>query len=160
MKSILLHILLFGLAFSIKAQDKIESSFESSEGKVVVRYEIKADNDRDYTVSLILKRTGNSSYSYVPANLQGDIGEGRFAGGIRTIVWLLSTAEQKNLEGDDYYFEITAVPVGRGIPWYVYVGTVAVGGGVAAVLTMAKKSDSSTSTGSLGIPEPPSRPTQ
>ena len=160
MKSILLHILFFGLAFSIKAQDKIESSFESNEGKVVIRYEIKADNDRDYTVSILLKKTDNTTFSYVPANLHGDIGEGRFAGGIRTIEWLLSPTEQKNLDGDDYYFEITAIPVGRGIPWYVYIGTVAVGGGVAAVLTMKKNSDNTTTGGSSSIPEPPSRPTQ
>jgi hypothetical protein len=155
MKSVLLHILLFGLAFSIKAQDKIESSFEYNDGKIIIHYELKADNDKEYEVNATLKRKSDASFSYVPASLSGDIGKGKFAGGIRTIEWVLNASEQNVLTGDDYFFEVKAVPVSKGIPWYYYVGTAALGGGVAAVLVLKKSSDTQTAT---SFPQPPSRP--
>jgi hypothetical protein len=143
------------------AQEKINTTFEASEGKIFIYYEIKGDPDKEFNVEVTLRRTSVPSFELTPSQMTGDIGDGKFAGRQRTIVWRLKPEEEAILDGDDFYFQVTVVPVeeGGGIPWYVYAGGAAVGGGVAALLLLSKKDEGgdggSTTT---SFPSPPGRP--
>ncbi|HVO73890.1 MAG TPA: hypothetical protein VMT35_07695 [Ignavibacteriaceae bacterium] len=157
--SSIILILLQNFSYS---QEKIEASFEASEGKIFIYYELKGDASAEYQVDIKLKRTSDPSFELVPAVMIGDVGKGKFAGGKRTIIWHLNSDEESKLQGEDFYFDVTAKKIeeGGGIPWWVFAGTAAVGGGVAAILLL-KKSDSGGGTETppnTTFPNPPARP--
>jgi hypothetical protein len=162
MKLFLFHILLILFIIpgirSIFPQEKIDATFEAVEGKILIYYEIKGDPDMEYDVEVTLKRTSVPSFELTPSEMTGDIGKGKFAGKKRTIVWHLKPEEEAVLDGEDFYFNVTAevIEEGGGIPWYVYAGGAAIGGGVAAFLLLNKKDDNESAP--AGFPAPPGRP--
>jgi hypothetical protein len=145
----------------IFSQQKIQASFDYSEGKIFIFYEFQGDRTKDYEVETVLKRTSDPGYSLVPEKLSGDIGEGKFANKKCKIIWELNPEDESLLEGEDFYFDVLAseISTGGGIPWYVFAGGAAVAGGTAAILLLGKKdSDGTTNTPSTGFPTPPNRP--
>jgi hypothetical protein len=169
-KFYLIAFLTFGLIFlsahkNTKAQS-IEASFETTqEGTINIYYEFNGDPDKDYNVTVVLKRKSDPSFSLVPKNLNGSVGIGKFANVKRTIVWAPTADEQQTLQGNDFYFMVNAKVIktesGGGIPWYVYVGGAVVAGGVAAILLL-NKSNNNNSSGNTQttIPNPPGRPSK
>ncbi len=153
--SLLIFFILSGLAFS---QENIKTSFEASEGKVFIYYELEGDPQQEYNVSVKLKRSSDPTFELIPSVLVGDVGKGTFAGKRRTIIWQINPQEEKELGGSDFYFEVLASKIekGGGIPWYVYVGGAVIAGGAAALLLLNKKSEDNTNT--TQFPVPPSRP--
>ena len=152
-------LLLFCSA-NLFAQEKIDATFEASEGKIFIYYEFKGDPDKEFNIEVTLRRTSVPSFKLVPSQMTGDVGEGKFAGRQRTVVWRLKPEEEAILDGDDFYFQVTAEPLegGGGIPWYVWGGA-AVGGGVAAFLLLNKKDEGTGGGGtSTSFPSPPGRP--
>lgn len=152
-------LVLFGFNSSlIYSQEKIDATFEAGEGKILIHYELKGDSQKDYEVSIVLKRTSDHSFAVIPDETTGDIGEGKFAGKKSTITWLLNSDEEEMLDGDDFYFDVFAeeIKTGGGIPWYVYIGGAALAGGTAAILLLNKSSDEETPPASF--PTPPARP--
>ena len=163
MKKNLLYIfsLIILLGFNgsmIYSQEKIEATFEAGEGKILIHYELKGDSQKDYEVSIILKRTSDHSFEVIPDETTGDIGEGKFAGKKSTIIWILNSDEEEMLDGDDFYFDVFAEEIKTvgGIPWYVYIGGAALAGGTAAILLLNKSSDEETTP--TVFPTPPARP--
>ncbi|MCK9212184.1 MAG: hypothetical protein M0P61_15195 [Ignavibacteriaceae bacterium] len=152
--TLLLFLCLFPAA--IRAQEKITTSFESSDGKIVITYELTGDINQEYNVQIKLKRKSSPYFDMVPTALSGDFGLGKYAGGRRNVIWTLNQTEINQLEGDDFYFEIIATKIKSSSTWYYYVGAVLAGGGVAAALLL-KKSASSTPA-SQNISLPPERP--
>lgn len=144
------------------SQGKIQASFDYSDGKIFIFYEFQGDKTKNYEIEIKLKRTSDPSFVIIPNNLTGDVGEGKFAGRKNKVTWDLSTDEEEKLEGEDFYFDVTAVEIaeGGGIPWYVFAGGAALAGGTAAILLLGKKdSDGTTSNPpSSGFPTPPLRP--
>ena len=164
MKKLILRFSFFSFILfcssNLYAQEKINATFEASEGKIFIYYQFKGDPDQDFNVEVTLRRTSVPSFKLTPSEMTGDVGEGKFAGRQRTVVWRLKPEEEAMLEGEDFYFEVTAEPIeqgGGGIPWWVYAGGVAVGGGVAAILLLNKKDEGGGST-STNLPNPPGRP--
>lgn len=159
----LLILLLFISSPSSVAQS-IEASFEvTQEGTINIYYEFNGNPEKDYDITVVLKRKNDPSFSLTPKNLSGSVGIGKFANVKRTIVWELTPSEQQSLQGTDYYFAVNAKPMetesGGGIPWYVYVGGAAIVGGTAAILLLNKSSSSSSgSNTSTPLPDPPTRP--
>ncbi|NWF89721.1 MAG: hypothetical protein HXY50_09710 [Ignavibacteriaceae bacterium] len=156
-------LLFFVLIFADQAnfaQQKIQASFDYSDGKIFIFYEFSGDNSKEYDVSIVLKRTSDSEFAIVPEKLSGDIGEGKFSGKKCKIVWELSSEEESMLEGEDYYFDVTASEISSGgIPWYVFAGGAAVAGGTAAILLLGKKDNTSSNAPATGgFPTPPVRP--
>jgi len=144
---------------NLLAQEKIDATFEASEGKIFIYYEFKGDPDKEFNIEVTLRRTSVPSFKLTPLQMTGDVGEGKFAGRQRTIVWRLKPEEETILDGDDFYFQVTAEPLeGGGIPWYVFAGGAAVGGGVAAILLLNKKDTGTGGTTSTSFPSPPGRP--
>jgi len=141
-------------------QEKIDATFEASDGKIFIYYEIKGDPEKEFDVEVTLRRTSVPSFKLTPSEMTGDVGEGKFAGRKRTVVWHLKPEEEAILDGEDFYFEVIAKALeeGGGIPWYVWAGGAAVGGGVAAFLLLNKKDDSGDSNTSTNFPSPPGRP--
>jgi hypothetical protein len=153
-------ILLFLACNSSFSQEKINTSFEASQdGKIFIYYQLNGSAEKEYDVSVKLKRTTVPSFELIPSDLSGNIGRGKYGDGTKkTIIWNLKPEEKAVLNGDDFYFVVNAEEVknGGGIPWYVYVGGAALAGGAAALL-LTKKSDNSNST-TDNFPSPPSRP--
>ena len=142
-------------------QGKIQAMFDYSDGKIFIFYEFQGDRSKDYEVNLKLKRTSDPSFEIIPSQLSGDVGEGKFAGKKNKVIWVLSGDEESQLEGEDFYFDVTALEIaqGGGIPWYYFAGGAALAGGTAAILLLGKKdSDGTTPPPSGGFPMPPVRP--
>jgi hypothetical protein len=155
--TIILFLLICSSSFS---QEEINTSFEASpDGKIFIYYQLNGIADKEYDISVKLKRTTVPSFELIPSDLSGNIGRGKYGDGTKkTIIWNLKPEEKAILNGDDFYFVVNAEEVksGGGIPWYVYVGGAALAGGAAALL-LTKKSDSSNPT-TDNFPSPPARP--
>jgi len=142
-------------------QGKIQATFDYSDGKIFIFYEFQGDRSQDFEVTVKLKRTSDPSFEIIPSQLSGDVGEGKFAGKKNKVTWVLNEDEESQLEGEDFYFDVTALEIeqGGGIPWYVFAGGAALAGGTAAILLLGKKdSDGTTPPPSGGFPTPPVRP--
>lgn len=148
------------LTNNIEAQQISDVSFELIEEEIYIYYTLAAASGEEYETSAVLKRLNDASFSYVPEELSGDIGEGQYAGIDKTIIWDVSEEEFGMFDGEDFYFEIMAekVPDSGGIPWYYYVGTAVIGGGVAAVLLLGGDNGGSSSESTTEFPSPPGRP--
>ena len=139
-------------------QGKIQATFDYSDGKIFIFYEFQGDRNKDFEVTVKLKRTSDPSFEIIPSQLSGDVGEGKFAGKKNKVTWVLNEDEESQLEGEDFYFDVTALEIeqGGGIPWYVFAGGAALAGGTAAILLLGKKdSDGTTPPPSGGFPRPP-----
>lgn len=150
-KLTLLTLLLFsGLS---QAQDKIDVNFQSAGDKVLINYFLHGDPDKTYDIKTVLRKSGDPTFKLEPKDLSGDIGEGKFADRSCTIVWNMNKDEEARLEGEDFYFEVTANEIKEKSSWYWYVlGAAALGGGTAAYLLLNK--DKSTE-GSPSLPVNP-----
>lgn len=152
--SLLLHPVFSNHALS---QDEIRVEnvrFELSEGKVFIYYDLIGPRDKEYRITLTVKREQIKSTQVQPKLLKGDIGKGRFAGRNRQIIWEISREVPRALKASDYYFVVEAELVSsrsKALLW-IGAGTVLLGGGSAAYLLLVKKN------GAAGFPEPPGTP--
>jgi hypothetical protein len=133
--------------------------FEIVGTKIVVRYDLEGEANKDYTVKIILRREHNQSFLHIPKSVAGEIGEGRFAGQNRQVTWDVLKEFPQGLEGDDYYFVIEVEIVSSGISplWYIG-GGVGIVGGVVGYLLSKGGSEAVTPTSDV-FPKPIGRPT-
>jgi|SRR3989339_812145 len=155
MKNILVILVILLAVRHVSAQEKMSATFESLDNKIQISYEFQGEADKEYEIKVTLKRSSLSTYNYIPAALSGDVGKGKYANKKNLVVWNLTSKEIETLTDTDYFFEITAIEVKGGIPWYYYVGTAVLGGGAAAVLLMKKKTEE---TPAATTAMPPARP--
>lgn len=76
------------------------------EGYVVLTFDLP-DTTGKKDISLILKRTTDPNFSFVPKMVAGDIGHGTFSGPGQKIYWDYLSDIPNGLEGNDYYFLVT-----------------------------------------------------
>lgn len=136
-------------------------SYSLQDSDVVVHYDLNGPSDKSYEIGIVLKRESEPYFKMLPKAVAGQVGSGTFAGKNREIVWHLYRDVPNGLEGEDYYFQVTASMIvpghGGGIPWYYYVGGAVVGGAAAVYFG----TDVFGSSGGAGhLPGPPSRPPQ
>ena len=155
MKNILVILVILLAVRYVSAQEKMSATFESLDNKIQISYEFQGEADKEYEIKVTLKRSSSSTYNYIPAALTGNVGKGKYANKKNLVVWNLTSKEIETLTDTDYFFEITAIEVKGGIPWYYYVGTAVLGGGAAAVLLMKKKTEE---TPAATTAMPPARP--
>lgn len=150
-----LIVILFLLTNSTTAQQTTLTNiyFEAYDNEVIVYYDLSGDKEDEYEVEVFLKSEMDPFFRVKPTHVTGDIGEGYFVGKERKVVWQYTRDFAAPLDGDDFYFEVTATKLG-GIPWYYYVGGAGLAGGLAAIL-LIKKDEGTTRT---PIKEPPDRP--
>ncbi len=123
---------------------------------IVINYDLLASMDSRYQIDVIMKNDRDASFSVVPKTVEGDIGEGPFAGANREIRWYFRQDYPRGFEGEGYYFEIHVQPVRQQSNLLYYVlGGAAVAGGM--IFLLAGKS-SGTTNGNTDLPMPPGRP--
>ena len=130
-------------------------SFELKKNNVFIYYDLEGDKDAEYNVSVTLRREEISGYIFVPTNLSGDVGEGKFVGKGRTIIWEVHKDFHIDEEVTDYYFEVKAEKAG-GSTWFYYVGGAVLAGGVAALLLVGGEENGEVTQ--TAIEPPPIRP--
>ncbi len=130
-------------------------NFELKNNNVFIYYDLEGDKDAEYNVSVTLRREEISGYIFVPTNLSGDVGEGKFVGKGRTIIWEVHKDFHIDEEVTDYYFEVKAEKAG-GSSWYYYVGGAVIAGGVAALLLVGGEENGEVTQ--TAIKPPPIRP--
>lgn len=152
-------ILIFLIHRPTLAQERVSATFEVIEGKILIYYTIKGDVDKEYEIDIVLKRTSVPSFELTPEEMSGDVGTGKYAGTQRTVIWHIKPEEQEKLDGDDFYFEVTATEIeeGGGFPWLYVVGGAAIAGG-AAVFLILNKDNNGDGTTNTSLPTPPGRP--
>lgn len=141
----------------VLSKDKIgveNVRFELSDGKVIIYYDLIGPQNKQYEISLTVRREQVQSVQVQPKLLKGDIGKGRFAGRNRQIVWEISREVPDGLKASDYYFVVEAELVpsrGSALLW-LGSGTALLGVGSVVYLLLNKKN------GDAGFPEPPGTP--
>jgi hypothetical protein len=127
------------------------------EGDVaLISYDLEAPEGGTYLIAIELRRENDPSFSLVPSSLTGDIGEVKSAGTRKLIRWEYLRDFPMGLRGEDYYFRIEVNRAG-GFPWlWVGLGSAAVAGAVAVLMT-GKSSGPSAPPGTQELPMPPAR---
>ena len=114
--------------------------FELSGQKIIIHYDLQGPADNTYRVKLLLKRKQLPAYEYGPRSLSGDVGEGKFTGANRQIVWEIQRDSVGALEGADFYFVVEAEMLSSrsNLLWYVGGGAAVVAGAAAVILGRGK----------------------
>lgn len=123
--------------------------------EIDILYELVGDPQEEYEIEVFLKVEGDDEFEVTLEHLRGDYGTGKYVGSERKIIWEYLKQFPMGLEGEYYYFLITADKLGGGIPWYYFVGAAALGG-AAAVLLSGGKSNGGTNGATYA--KPPGRP--
>lgn len=141
-------------------EGRIENARWSIVGNtVVITFDLVADANLEYDISIVLKRERDVSFKLVPRTVGGSIGKGKFAGSRREIRWDYKKDVPQGLYGDDYVFEFVIHPItntGGSNVWLYLIGGATVVGGVVAIIF---KPWDITGGEQSGLPDPPkSRP--
>lgn len=132
--------------------------YEVEPSRIIVYYDLLGAKDEEYTVALSLRRKSVRLFHYVPKQTTGDVGEGRFAGKGRQIIWDSRAEVPSGLEGEDYYFVVEAEVISRGLSPFVWAAGAAVLGGAAALLLLSKDDEETVPVVESGFPRAPGRP--
>ncbi len=157
-----LAITIGGISFTIaQAEEKVEVRnvrFEVSGKVIVLSYDLQGPANRDYKVSLTLKRKKDIAFQYKPIVVKGSVGEDCQIGNNKQITWDILKEMPQGLEGDDFYFIVQAelIPASSYTWWYIAGGAAVVGGAVAYIV-LSKGAGETTSV-DQGFPKPVGRP--
>jgi hypothetical protein len=151
--------LISGLCAAPSSEEiKVENViFRISYTKIVVEYDLIGPADKQYEVTLLLKREINDTFNYVPINVTGDIRKGISSGKKRQIVWDISKEfpDWFDAKNKDYYFVVNVYLEGKGISPLIWIGGgAALLGGGAAIL-LFKKDNSGGQNPVVKLPNPP-----
>jgi len=105
----------------------------------------------------VMRNEKDPDFSVIPNAVDGDIGQGSFAGVNREIRWYFRHDYPRGFEGAGFYVEIHVKTVNdQSNLLYYIVGAAAVTGGVIALVV--GKGGTSTGNGTHDLPMPPARP--
>jgi hypothetical protein len=166
-------IILIGIHIS-SAQEKtipIENiNYEQiGDDKVLVMYDLLGSSDNDYEVTVYLTKTDNKEFKIKLKNLTGDVGEGKFAGTKKKIIWnvikdyndgIIKDEMLEDLSDGKIVFNITVnIIESRNSNLIYYIGGAAavLVGGTAALLLLNKKEESKPNVENT-FPKPPGTP--
>ncbi len=123
---------------------------------IVINYDLTGPPDDKYEVDVVMKKDNDSSFIALPMAVEGDIGQGYFAGTGREIRWFYRRDYPQGFEGEGYYFEIGVKPlIEKSNTLYYALGAAAVAGGLLVFLLTRNQS---TSPPVSELPNPPGRP--
>ncbi len=127
---------------------------------VYIDYDLIGPTDRVYKVTVTMRKESDSTFTYVPQNMAGDIGATVFPGRNNRIVWSLAKEFPEGIKEGEFYFLFTVdeeLPsTGVGTPLLIAGGAALVGGILALLLVSKKGSDGGGVV--PGFPSPPDRP--
>jgi hypothetical protein len=122
---------------------------------IIINYDLASNPDSKYKVDITMKRETDPEFTAIPLSVEGDIGEGYFAGTNKEIRWYYRRDYPQGFQGEGYFFEISIIETGKESAWLYYaIGAAAVTGGVLAFLISKNQGDIPVGT----IPGPPGRP--
>jgi hypothetical protein len=130
---------------------------EQADELIIIFYNhtpIGDEPDAEYEVSIRLTRELDKNFSIPMTDARGDIGDGKFIGNNRRILWAFKKQFPRGLPFDDIEFELT-IEKNEGIPSWVWYGGGAAVVGVGAVLLLSKPKEEEIG-GGAGLPMPPS----
>jgi len=153
----------FALNVPATGQDKVRDEqrisnvrWTTKDEVIVINYDLNGSTEDQYTVDITMKRENDPSFSAVPHTVEGDVGEGFFAGTNREIQWYYRRDFPQGFQGEGYFFEIHVRTISHQSTWLYYaLGAAAVTGGVIAIL-VTRGQDHTPPT--LELPTPPARP--
>jgi hypothetical protein len=102
-----------------------------------------------------MKREGDETFAATPLTVEGDVGDGFFAGKNREIRWYYRRDYPSGFQGSGYYFEFRIEKIGEDNTLLYYdLGAAAIAGGVIAFIVGGSQEEPPV----VGIPAPPPRP--
>jgi hypothetical protein len=102
---------------------------------ILIYYDLQGSPDVKYDVSVKMKRESDSSFVAIPATVEGDIGQGYYAGLKKEILWHYRFDFPEGLQGQDYYFEIYVKEAAKQKYLLYYIaGGAAIIAGIVALL--------------------------
>ncbi|NJD22513.1 MAG: hypothetical protein FIA82_07560 [Melioribacter sp.] len=138
--------------------DNVENvHYTVTNGKVFVSYDLLGNSDQSYKVSLTLRKADNKSFVYIPKTVSGDIGEGRFAGNNKGIIWEIKNDFPDGISGEDFYFVVQAEKVEGGSNIFMWAG-IGIAAIVATVTYIIVGSSRDANNPKSSFPPPPGRP--
>ena len=128
---------------------------------VYIDYDLIGPTDQTFRVALTMKKMSDSSFTYVPQNVAGDIGPNVFPGRNNRIVWSVGKEFPDGIREGEYYFVFSVESDkessgGISTPVLIIGGAAVVGGILALVLS--KGGSSPGGGGTSTFPVPPGRP--
>ncbi len=127
---------------------------------VFIEYDLAGSPSDVYTVTLTVRLHSDTSFSYTPINVIGDIGANIRPGKNKRISWRISDEYVSAYDDvNDMKFVITAIPAeseGSGSGLYIAGGAVVAGLTIAIILLSSKKDVDAGKTNVF--PQPPGRP--
>jgi len=122
---------------------------------IVINYDLLESVDIKYRVDVIMKREGDEAFAATPLTVEGDMGEGFFAGKNREIRWYYRRDYPSGFQGAGYYFEFRIEKIGEDNTLLYYaLGAAAIAGGIIAFIVGGSQDEPAV----VGIPAPPARP--
>ncbi len=121
---------------------------------IIVKYDLVGSTKNKYEIEVVMKKEDDPTFHIKPLTIEGDIGEGYYAGENKEIRWYYRRDFPQGFSKEGYYFEIYVKPVGESKTWLYYVlGGVAATAGIVAIIT-TKSQESKPKE----LPYPPTRP--
>ena len=130
--------------------------FEADGQKINILFDLAGDPEEDYVVGILLKSNIDRNYSFKPELVTGAVGEGKFAGTGKKIVWDAGKELAGGLTAEELYIEISVEEV-SGFAWYYYLGG-AILGGVGAYFLIPPPETVTPDGGTTIVDSPPGRP--
>jgi len=124
--------------------------------QITITYDI--NNPKNYTLQVAtqMKKKNDNSFRYIPKYLSGDIGEGKFHGKDKKIIWDSKKERLPLFNMDDYFFEIAVkiIPTTNNNYNWLWIGAGAVVVGGTVLYFILKDGENS----GPNMPQPPGRP--
>ncbi len=153
---------------SVKAfagEDEIKAaniSFKVAGQVVVIYYDLNASADQFYKVSLTLKKRFDTTFTYTPVDISGDVGPSVIPGENRIVTWKLADEFPKGLPGEDCFFVVgveSGTEAKAGISPLIWIaGGAAVLGGVILAVVLKGSTTTPPAPPVVSFPNPPGRP--
>jgi len=143
--------------YALGLTDNLRNVMYQQDGdNLIIYYDLDGETQKEYNVELFVRGIDDPTIEYIPQNISGDIGEGKFVGIRRVILWDVGKDFPGGLEDEQYSIELRVEEESGGLAWYYYVGA-GVLAAVAAVLLNPPGNGDDTPTPTTLI-DPPGRP--
>ncbi len=162
----MVSFLLYSINLDVFAQDETEEFFVTNvrverQGRIniFIEYDLVGSADDLYSIALTIRSKSDTTYSYTPLNVIGDVGPNIRAGKNKRISWRISDEYPAILSSADVRFVIKAVPPkssGGNTELFIAGGAAVVGVALAIVLLSSNKAGPGQV--SNVFPDPPGRP--
>ena len=154
----ILFIIIPGYCQSTSSEEAVGTNLRwTTKGDIIViNYDLIGPLDAKYDVRFAMKKENDPTFKALPQTVEGDFGEGFFAGTNREVRWYYRRDYPQGLQGEGYFFEIYVKLIKPKTDWVYYaIGGAAVTAGLIAIL-LTKSQD--TQPPQSELPLPPGRP--